>query len=73
VNYLRSRPTAAPWRLRLNVQENLTGFADATARFKRGAEILAGQANSGMKSVLSPKNTIFGPPTIVFSDEVLAE
>ena len=41
VNYLPQGPTGTPWRLRLNVQDNLTGLADASARVKRASAVAA--------------------------------
>ena len=74
VNYLPQGPTGTPWRLRLNVQDNLTGLADASARVKRASatikDQLGGNTNSSITKVLSPKTTFFGKPVVVVSEEV---
>ncbi len=77
VNYLPHQPAGTPWRLRVNVQENLTGLADASVRVKRGGQVikeqLGGSTSSSMTDVLSPKTTFFGQPVVVVSEEVSSE
>lgn len=74
VNYLPQQPAGTPWRLQVNVQENLAGLADASARVKRGEQVikqqLGGSTNASMTEVLSLKTTLFGEPVVVVSDEV---
>ena len=63
VNYLPQEPTGTPWRLRLNVQDNLTGLADASARVKRASATIKDQLGGNTNSSIT-KFFLQRPPSL---------